>query len=137
LLAAGALSFAIAAPSARAQSRYDGVTYYRDGSDDVIIEAPRHFHERSRIGAPIEDVALSRVVRYNDLDLRTDWGAHELKARVTRTAASACDELDVRYPFSTPDSPPCYATAVHFGIRDADYAIAHARGWRASGRRRQ
>jgi UrcA family protein len=97
--------------------------------DEVIVQAPRHYQERSTIGAPIENVAVSRAVRYDDLDLRTDWGARELEHRINQAASSACDELDTRYPIATSDSPPCYSSAVQDAKYDAQAAIGRARGW--------
>ena len=80
---------------------------------EVIVRAPRHEHHRdSATGAPIEQVYTSRVVRYDDLDLGTHWGAHMLKVRVTRAAEAACDQLDAMYPITASDDPPCVSTAV-------------------------
>jgi UrcA family protein len=136
-MAASLVGLALAAPSAHAQAAYDdGASYayddgasYQNGPDEVIIQAPRYHQRYSQIGAPIEDVAISRIVPYDDLDLRTDWGARELRARVFQAAYSACDEMDVAYPVSTADSPSCYRTAIHSGMRHARDAIGAARGW--------
>jgi UrcA family protein len=125
-VAAGALSLAIFVPSVHAQAYDDG--YYSNG-DEVIVQAPRHYRETSPIGAPIEDVSISRVVRYDDLDLRSRWGADELRSRVNAAASSACDEMDTMHPIATSDSPPCYSTAVRDGMDQANYAIDRARRW--------
>jgi UrcA family protein len=129
IMAASVVGLALAAPSAHAQAAYDDGASYQNGPDEVIIQAPRYHQRYSQIGAPIEDVAISRVVPYDDLDLRTGWGARELRARVFQAAYSACDEMDVVYPISTADSPSCYRTAIRSGMRQARDAIGAARGW--------
>jgi UrcA family protein len=126
-VAAGALSLAMIVPVAHAQA-YDNGAYYQSG-DEVIVQAPHHAREYSPIGAPIEDVSISRVVRYDDLDLRTHWGADELRSRVNQAASSACDEMDTMHPVATSDSPPCYSTAVRDGMEQARDAIDQARDW--------
>ena len=125
-VAAGALSLAIFVPAVHAQA-YGESDY--DNGDEVVVQAPRHYRETSPIGAPIEDVSISRVVRYDDLDLRTHWGASELRNRVNAAASSACEEMDTMHPIATSDSPPCYSTAVRDGMNQANYAIDRARGW--------
>jgi UrcA family protein len=128
---------ALAAPTVHAQGTYDSDGYYshsdRDyaNSTDEVIVRGRHHHryqERSYTGAPIDTVSLSRVVYFDDLDLTTRWGARRLEQRVSQAASSACDQLDVDYPISAEDSPPCYQTAMHDGMRQAHRAIAQARG---------
>lgn len=100
------------------------------GGEEVIIQAPRyHGPARSAIGAPIEDVSLSRPVRFDDLDLRTSWGAHALHNRISYTARTLCRRLDFEYPISTSDSPDCYRTAMAYAMEQADDAIARARGY--------
>jgi UrcA family protein len=126
-VAAGALSLAIFVPSVHAQS-YDEDGYYSNG-DEVVVQAPRHYRETSPIGAPIENVSISRVVRYDDLDLRSHWGAEELRSRVNAAASSACDEMDTMHPIATSDSPPCYSTAARDGMDQANEAIERARDW--------
>src|ERR1700761_7364812 len=48
---------------------YGRPVYSANGPEEITITAPHRHTERSEIGAPIEDVALSRPVRYDDLDL--------------------------------------------------------------------
>jgi UrcA family protein len=125
LLGAAALTLALGAIPATAQD-------YRDAAygptEEVIVHAPRDSGERSAIGAPIRDVALSGEVRFDDLDLTTDHGARVLQRRVRDAARDLCRRLDVRYPIATPDSPPCYRTAYDDAMAQADNAIARARG---------
>lgn len=116
LIAAAGCALAIsAAAPARAQPAYDAERPSDVG--DIVVRAPNL--GRSPTGAPYELVSASRVVRYGDLDLRTDWGVNTLKARITHAANAACRELDAAYPISAPDDPPCVSTAV----RDAMYRV--------------
>ena len=129
LLAATACGLALIATPVNAQeyTRYGvPVSYGTPADEEVEVIAPR-YHPRSAIGAEIRDVALSREVRFDDLDLRTAWGARELRARVRYTASNLCMKLDVRYPVSADNSPPCYSTAVRNAMYEADEAISDAR----------
>ena len=138
LLGAAVAVAGFAATAASAQeytySYRTGPGYYGPPPEEVIIEAPRYYHpqQRSSIGAPIEDVAMSRTIRFDDLDLRTDWGVYSLRDRIAYTARTLCKRLDFAYPVSTSDSPDCYRTAMDDGMAQADAAIAQARGY-ASG----
>jgi UrcA family protein len=123
-------AFASAAPAQEYGYDDTGPGYYDPPPEEVIIEAPRYHHpERSTIGAPIEDVAMSRTVRFDDLDLRTPWGARALRDRISYTARTLCNRMDFMYPVSTSDSPPCYRTAYEDGMAQADAAIAQARSY--------
>jgi len=84
---------------------------------DVIVRAPRRERRDPATGAPIELVSASRVVRYDDLDLSTGWGAHILRERVSHAARDACNELDDRYVTVDSDDQACVRNAV----RDALY----------------
>lgn len=119
IAAVGALGVTAAAPTVQAQA-YDDGAYYQNGSDDeLIIRAP--YHQRySSIGAPIERVAISRRVFYRDLDLRTAWGARELRARIYDAAYSACNQMDTFYPISASNEPnPDVDSCTHAAVRDA------------------
>jgi UrcA family protein len=98
-------------------------------TEEVIVRAPPyHGPQRSEIGAPIEDVSLSREVRFDDLDLRTDLGQGALRDRIRRTALSLCQDLANRYPVTADDgSPPCYRTAYDDAMNQAESAIRNAR----------
>ena len=101
---------------------------YDDSMERVIITAPRPPQDRSAIGAPIVDVAISREIRIDDLDLRTGYGVRMLERRVSDTAHDLCRRLDLRYPITASDSPPCYEAAFEDAMEQADAAIARARG---------
>ena len=124
ILGAAALSLALGSQPASAQD-YRATSY--GPTEEVIVHAPPPARERSAIGAPIVDVALSGDVRYDDLDLTTRWGARVLQRRVSSAARDLCRRLDVRYPVATADSPPCYRTAYEDAMAQADDAIARAR----------
>ncbi|HJW41494.1 MAG TPA: UrcA family protein [Rhizomicrobium sp.] len=122
LAGTGALGLLLTTAPVFAQD-YDGLATER-----VEVIAPNHHHaDRSSTGAPIVDVALTREVRFDDLDLSTPRGAHILRARIRNTAQELCSKLDLRYPVATSDSPPCYRTAVSDAMDQADTAIAQAR----------
>ena len=132
--AASALGLMLGASSIQAQEYgpygNEGPFYGNGASEEIEVIAPRHRQERSDVtGAPIRDVAISQAVRFDDLDLRTDWGARALKDRIRYTARTMCRQLDFRYPVSTDDSPPCYQTALDDAMPQADAAIAQARGY--------
>jgi UrcA family protein len=95
--------------------------------EEITIYGPRRHQERGDLGAPIQDVAYSRAVRFDDLDLRTDWGARELRNRIEYTARAMCQRLDAMYPIKADNSPPCYRTAVDQAMYQADAAISQAR----------
>src|SRR5438552_15213241 len=81
--------------NAQEYTRYgERVSYGNPADEQIEVIAPR-YHPRSAIGAEIRDVALTREVRFDDLDLRTAWGARELRARVRYTASNLCTKLDI------------------------------------------
>lgn len=95
------LSFAT---HASAQPYYDQPSYDQrddtDGSTRVgdLVVTPEYRADRSVDGIPTERVYASRVVYFDDLDLNTAWGVHQLHARVARAASDACNQLDNQYP---------------------------------------
>lgn len=130
LLMACASVFAASTAFAQDYGGYNQPVAYNNGTEEVIVTAPPNYHTPSRssvTGAPIEDVALSQGVRFDDLDLTTREGARELHDRVRETARKLCRRLDVAYPISADGSPPCYRTAVEGGLAQADAAIEQAR----------
>lgn len=131
LLAASALTVMLAAPSVSAQDYYDDTSYDRGPTEEVIVQAPEYYRTQrdSATGAPIVDVAMSREVRFDDLDLRSRWGVRELRTRVSATARQLCDRLNVRYPATTSDSPDCFRTAYNDAMAQAEDAIDRARGY--------
>ena len=133
----------LAATSAQAQDygypndngRYDG-RYHRDGYRDVsygdsnevvTVEVPRHPERDSVTGAPVETVALSQAVRFDDLDLATREGAQVLRERIRQTASQLCRRLGENYVSSSSDGSHCYRDAVDEAMEQADGAIADAR----------
>jgi UrcA family protein len=124
LIAAGAV---LAATAATAQD-YG----YQNGADEnVIVVAPDYYYHApypsNQMGRPPEATTLSQAVSFNDLDLTTRDGAHELRARVRDAAQGICGELAARYPVRMAVSEPCYKKAVESGMNRADAAIREAR----------
>ena len=96
--------------------------YYNESPTvgDVIVVAPRHRMERDpATGAPIDHVYASRAVRYDDLDLTSDWGVRTLHARVVRAAETACNYLDRRYDTLDSGDRSCVDDAVRDAMRQA------------------
>jgi UrcA family protein len=126
LVAGSVFGLALGSTAALAQDYYDGP--YDRPSEEVTVTAPRHQERSSSTGAPIRDVAISREIRINDLDLRTRRGAHALYERVSYTARRLCENLDRRYPVPAVDNPPCYRNAMDDAMAQADEAVREARG---------
>lgn len=105
---------------------------YGPADESIVVQAPRSHHympRRSTIGAPIDDVAISAPVRYDDLDLTTDRGVHRLHTRIFIAARHLCQRLDNRYPITVSDgSPSCYRQAVDDAMAQADNAVDRAEG---------
>ncbi len=140
LAIAGAIGFALMTSTAVAQgygygSYNDGYgTYYGPPPEEVIVTPPYYGPSRSSIGAPYEDVSMSRPVRIDDLDLRTDWGVAALRDRIGYTARALCRRLNAMYPISAddthvswPSDTNCYDHAVDRAWVQADQAIRMAR----------
>jgi UrcA family protein len=110
--------------------------YYGDPSEEVIVTPPHYVPPRSFIRAPIIDVSMSRAVRFDDLDLRADWGARALRGRVIFAATTLCGQLNTMYPVSYdgtggqwPRDHNCFHNAVAHAMVKADAAISAARGY--------
>ena len=92
---------------------------------EVIIVAPyRHSERDPATGAPIERVSTSRRVRYDDLDLTTDWGVHELHHRVERAAQDACDSLDRHFDTLDSGDQECVVRAIRDAMAQAPIGYA-------------
>jgi UrcA family protein len=131
LLAASAIVLGLAASPALAQdygSYRDDPGYYRGPPETVEVIAPR-YRPRTARGGEIIEVSLSKRVRTDDLDLRSSWGAYELRSRIRQTARAECEKLDRRYIIVNDDGPSCYKMAVAGAMDQADAAIADARGY--------
>ena len=118
ILATGAIALTLAT-SASAQ-------YYAGPTEDVIVRAPHYGPQRSEIGAPIQNVSFSREVRFDDLDLRTVWGARVLRSRLRQTALNLCRQLDNQY-VTLDDNRSCYRAAYEDAMMQADDAIRSTR----------
>jgi UrcA family protein len=108
----------LTAASAGAQSYSDDRDSYV-ANERVIVTAPPTYGRGSTTGAPIRDVAFSREVRIDDLDLHTRWGQRALYGRIHATARSLCRKLDMMYPVSADNNPDCYRTAVDNAMAQA------------------
>ena len=131
ILAAGASALMAGPTAAQDYDRYQDEPGYSAPTETVEVYAPRYRHhqERSALGAPIVYASLSEEVRFDDIDLRTPWGARELRSRIRYVADALCKKMDLRYPIATSDSPPCYRAAYEKAMYQADAAIAQARGY--------
>ena len=137
VLIGSAMGFALIAAGAHAQ---DNDTNAAPGPvsasppENVIVVAPPI--GRNRFGAPIVDVSVSRTIRLDDLDLKTDRGMRRLSNRIQFTATALCNWLNAMYPINNDqsDSGPwvqasgCYRNAVRNAWQQADGAIRSARG---------
>ena len=76
---------------------------------EIAVEAARATKVvgRTPVGAPVEEVTLTRHVAYADLDLTTYSGVTEFERRVHDAAATACKQLDELYPLTASESPAC------------------------------
>jgi UrcA family protein len=120
---------AIVASTAASAQDYD-----RGGASDttetIRVYAPRALRvERQPQNGPVEKISMSRSVRYDDLDLRTRFGAHELRMRVDKAAADICSQLsDIN---RVPEQPgtSCYQSARQDALLRANAAIRDARSY--------
>lgn len=116
-----AATSAFLAGSALAQP-YDGPT------ESVIVVAPRLSVDTTRLNGPMERASLSMQVRYDDLNLLTRSGAHELRWRIWRTANEVCDRLADAYPvYQLSTDRPCVRTAYENAMVRAYGAIGNER----------
>ena len=122
------LAFTVSA-SAQDYDRYGNQIAYRDnGPEEITVYAPRHLPDRTYTGIPIENVALSQPVRYDDLDLSTRWGAHRLNVRVHETAQTLCRQLATEYTPVSGSNYDCIRDAVARTQDRVNAAIDRARG---------
>lgn len=135
ITAAAALAlFAVASPvSAQPYGAYET---YSTPPEEVIVTAPRphpQFREEGGGGlrsmdVPPEKVSLTTHVRYDDLDLLSPEGAHELRVRVREAAHHVCRDLAEAYPFyRIANSESCYREAVDSALVHANEAIGNRR----------
>lgn len=139
MLAAGACGLLISAASASAEDLgpgpygnngaypnepASGASQDVSGSTSVTVAVPPYRYPwPNKIGAPVENVSLSRLVRYDDLDLRSPEGVGALRSRIRLTARLACSDLDFFYPVSITSNQTCFSAAVDDAMYRADMAI--------------
>ena len=127
-LFAGALGALLIAPGAYAQDQGRYVERASaTGPEEVYVYAPRFRVERAPLNGHVEKISLSRAVRYDDLNLRTERGARELRVRVHDAALNICEELANVYPVRELPGTSCYRSAVRDAMWRADSAISDAR----------
>ena len=135
-LLASAIGLAFASSSAHAQNYgpppgYQGGQYHGAPNEDAYVTAPRFRAEQTPLNAPPGKVSLSTAIRYDDIDLRTRQGAHELRLRVRDAARDMCARLYDAYPFQQATGTSCYKTALQDALLHANEAIGDARrDWR-------
>jgi len=69
---------------------------------------------------------LSRVVGYDDLDLRLVADQNELRHRIVVTAQQVCDELGQDRPNRTNLGRSCQDVAVHNAMQQVRFAVAQS-----------
>lgn len=116
------------AQSVKEKAPYDAAYY----DDEIVVVAPGVHREttgRTASGARIETLTAQRVVTAADLDLRTEYGADELRRRVRETAVDACAELDrASSGVSLTSDRECIRDAQSEALAEADALIAYRRG---------
>jgi UrcA family protein len=131
LVAVAACGLALVTVPAAAQDygRYSDAPYASTSDEQIEVIVPRH-HTRSAIGAEVRDVALSREVRVDDLDLRTARGERILRARIYSTADELCRKIDMRFEAAVEDNPRCVRRAFENAMYRADAMIDNVRASR-------
>jgi UrcA family protein len=122
-LIASTLGLMLVGTSALAQS-YEGPGQ----GEDIIVQGPLlHIERPSWPGQVPSKISMSIPVRYDDLDLRSQRDARELRGRVREAAADVCDRLKDFYPDTADTATDCYREASRVAIEHADRAIDRAR----------
>ena len=127
----GVLSVVVAASAAHAQDsdRERAMGYGNPSTETIEVYGPRLRVERSPMNGPVKKISFSRLVRFDDLDLRTPSGARELRLRVRDTAHDICAQLAAAYPIPEASGTSCYRTALQDAELRADAAISDARSY--------
>ena len=76
--------------------------------------------------APVDQVTLTHLVSYADLDLTTLSDQSELRRRVAETARFACEQLERLYPRRSESVARCTRQAVEDTSSEIDAAIEAA-----------
>jgi UrcA family protein len=114
----------LAASSAWAQ----GSAYSNGPTESLQVIAPHFRADSTPLNGPLEKMSLSRKVRYDDLNLLTRRGAHELEWRIWSTAQEVCGRLAEAYPvYESTTEKPCARTAYENAMVKAYGAISNAR----------
>jgi UrcA family protein len=111
--------------AAQAQPYDDQPDTYAYASGVTVYARPYH-QERSPIGAPIENVQVSRVVDVSDLDLSTGYGQQLLRERVRNAATDACHALDMMpgyVPADGENDVDCYHRSVNDALANAPVGV--------------
>jgi UrcA family protein len=103
------------------------VTSQSASSEKIEVYAPRFRVDRSPLIGLVNKISLSRLMRYDDLDLHTARGERELRLRVHDMARDICSQLKEAYPVPEAPGTSCYSTAVKDAMWRADDAIRDAR----------
>jgi UrcA family protein len=105
------------------------------GSPEQVTVSPPQGYQVTPAGlVPIVVVSQSRLVRYEDLDLRTEDGADALRSRIFAAARLICNRLNFQFPATyrglsdgRPIDPNCYRGTINSALPGAEAAITAAR----------
>lgn len=90
----------------------------------TVYAGPRHVRQPTT-GALVEPDTVSLVVRLDDLDLSTRWGAREAAHRIRSAAREACNEVEERYPKDAEGEHGCYGPAVRNAMADVQDQVGY------------
>lgn len=102
------------------------VAYAQVSPKTVSVEASvltRVLAGRPGVEAPVDEVTLTHLVSYEDLDLTTQAGVQELRRRVAETARFACEQLERLYPRHAESIARCANEAIDLTDTQIDAAI--------------
>jgi UrcA family protein len=102
---------------------------FADQLTEVTVSAARETKivvGHSAIGAPVEQITVTRRVSYADLDLASKSGADALEKRVNETAKSSCEDLDKHYPLETSTAGDCTNAAIKLAMVQVREAVSAA-----------
>jgi UrcA family protein len=126
-VATGVLGALLALSPVMASDIDRDVTSQSAATEKIEVYAPHVRVDRSPLNGPVHKISMSRAVRYDDLNLRTARGAHELRLRIRDVARDICSQLEETYPVPEAPYTSCYRTAVNDAMLRADGAIRDAR----------
>ena len=90
---------------------------------DITVYARPYNRYHAPLNGGDQVVRESRVVRGDDLDLTSYYGARAMRWRIEQAAHDACYSLDSRIP-ATADAPPdCFNGAVRQAMADVEYRL--------------